>query len=121
MRTIGKHVMCTAQASRNNTTYTASVPFNRCGGDVGLLVTATEANTYAITQQVSDDNLTWYDPKDASNGALGAVASSTTAAIATRWVSIALRQAPYTRFKIVESANAAAGLVTIVMFPIEEY
>jgi hypothetical protein len=113
-RIYGKEVLANKQASRNNTTYSSSMRFDTCTGDVGAIVLATGANTYAITQQCSLDNINWYDAVNGAMSAVGALASSTTAAIST-WVYPTLVPAPYIRFKIVESANAADGLVTIIL------
>ena len=114
-RVLGKEVLVEAQASRNNTTYSGSMKFDTCTGDVALRVIATGANSYAITQQCSTDDHNWYDCTDGNEGAFGAVASTTTTAVSA-WVVPTLAPAPYTRFKIVESADAAAGLVTIEAF-----
>ena len=117
-RTLGREILATASAVNNTTIYSDSMKFETCTGDYAMKVIATAACSYTITQQCSDDNLTWYDPTDGNEGAIGAVTSTTTTAVSA-WIVPTLAPAPYIRFKIVNS-SAVAGTVTIHFYMQEE-
>lgn len=113
---LGREVLMAAGTTiaQNDSTYTSSFPFNKSTGEVALLVVTTGNCTLAITQQCSEDNITWYDAVNGSMTAMGAAGSSTTATI-SNWIVPTLAPAPYIRFKVAE-ANAAAGTGKIIMY-----
>lgn len=95
----------------SSTGYTSSFQLNYCAGFISLLITST-AGTVTITQQCSVDGITFYDPVDASNAALGAVAAGMT--VGSRYVQPNPVLAAYARYKIVETGGAAGSTVTVL-------
>jgi len=116
---LGREVLMTTEACNNSTIYSSSIPFNRSTGEVALKVVSTGNATLAITQQCSEDDVTWYDVVSGSMTAMGAAGSSTTATI-SNWIVPTLAPAPYIRFKVVESATVAAT-ISITMYSQESY
>lgn len=104
--------------TQNTTTYTSSMKFDKCTGNVSIRLTTTGNMTVVVSQQCSSDNINWYDPVDGSGTALGQIADLTTTTI-DKWVKPTLVLAPYIRFKFVE-ANAAAGTAVLKVYAQEE-
>lgn len=118
-RILGREVLADGAASAgSDTTYTASMKFDKCTGDYAMEVSMLGAKTWTVTQQCSFDNVTWYNPTDGNEGAIGAVCSTTTTAVLA-WIVPTLAPAPYIRFKVV---NGTAGAITytIIMYAQEE-
>jgi len=95
--------LATAKAiTKNTTVYTDSCKFHRCVGDaiVWLAHVSASGENLAISQQCSLDDVTFYDPVNASAAALGSVATAQ-AATAGVYISYTPVIAPYIRFKIV--------------------
>ena len=98
--------------AQNSTDYTQSMPFWRCTGYAGALVTVS-AGSVTITQQCSFDGHTWLDPVDEDNTALADVV--TTMGAGTRYVQYAPAPAQFIRFKVVET-NVASTAVTFELY-----
>lgn len=116
-RTIGEFPLEVEAVSQAATVYSGSMPFRHCTGEVSALITVAGTTSITITQQVSSDNVTFYDAVDASNNALGSVAATMSAG--TRYVAFSPVLARYIRFKVVEN-NTGAATVTIRVFAQEE-
>lgn len=113
-RILGREIVADALTiAKNGTTYTSSMRFDTCTGDVGILLTTTGLMTVVITQQCSDDNKVWKDPTDGAGSATGAIEDLTTEVVDS-WIVPTLAPAPYIRFKFVE-ANEAAGTATMIV------
>ena len=99
------------KGTANATKYSDSWNFRKCTGSASVLVVST-AGTLAITQQCSADNVTWYNPVDISNGALGVVkaAQATTTGSYIVYTPVLTEWA---RFKVVEST--AKTYVTLIL------
>ena len=94
------------------TAYTLSMPFDRCTGTVGVIFIST-AGTITITQQCSPNDVTWYDPVDATPSAVGTVCTAKAVTTGT-WTSYAPVLANFIRFKVVET-NTAPTIVTLTL------
>jgi hypothetical protein len=108
---IFQELVSKAQAvAQNATGYSSSVDFRGCVGNAAMVIIST-AGSITVTQQCSWDNITFYDPTDASGTAVGSVKAAQTV---TTGIYIAFTPvlAPYARFKIVEG-NSAATAVTL--------
>jgi len=92
------------------TRYSKACSFRECAGSVAVIITTT-AGTITVSQQCSQDGVTWYDPTDTAAGALGVVrtALEVTTGIYTPFTPV---MCEYIRFKVVE-ANVATTTVTI--------
>jgi hypothetical protein len=93
------------------TAYSTSVPMRVFDGTAAVLIKSS-AGSITVTQQCSVDDVTFYDPVNTSNSALGAVAAAMT--VGSRYVQPDLVPAMYMRFKVVEG-NVGATVVTITM------
>lgn len=110
-RTIHRQkVLDAVSVSQNTTAFTDAFEFNKCSGDASVLI-ATTAGSITVTQQVSFDKISWFDPVDDTAAALGTIAAALTVNTG-RWVAYSPVLAPYARFKIVEG-NVAATTVTV--------
>lgn len=96
--------------AQNATEYSDSIPMKGMEGDVAVVIIST-AGSITVTQQVSLDDSTWYDPVNSSGSAVGAVAAALTVTTGT-YIVYSPVLAPYMRFKIVEG-NVAATVVTL--------
>jgi len=96
--------------AKQGTEYTGSIRFEECAGDVTVLIIST-AGQIDVTQQCSLDNVTWYNPVNASAAAVGVVISNLTVTTGT-YISYTVVLAPFIRFKIVED-NVAETTVTL--------
>ena len=85
------------------TDYSNSIDTRIWGGFTSLeLVLSGASPSVTVTQQCSNDNSTWYDPKDSSNNALGAIATTATA---SRFIQFDPVMAPFIRLKYVAAAD----------------
>jgi len=100
----------------NATKYSDSWSFRKCTGTAAVFVIST-AGTLAITQQCSTDNVTWYDPVDISNGALGVVKAVQTATTGL-YVVYTPVLTEWARFKVVET-TAKTNVTLILMARVE--
>lgn len=117
-KSIGAEILCNALAvGQAGTQYTNSFRSEGITGNVSILIVST-AGSITVTQQVSDDNINWYDAVNGSGSAVGAVAAALTVTTG-KWITFTPVLARYTRFKIVEG-NSAATAVTIKYFFQEE-
>lgn len=108
---IAVELLANAKAVTQNTSaYSDSMDFSRCAGDAVVLV-KTLLGTTTISQQVSTDNVNFYDPVNAAGTALGAVCTALAATTGT-YISYTCVMAPYIRFKITET-NVAALTITL--------
>lgn len=105
-----KVLMSGVTVAQNTTVYSSSVLFDRCEGDVAILVIST-AGSISIIQQCSLDDVTFYSPINASGSVIGTVC---TAQLVTTGVYIAYSPvlAPYARFAVTEN-DVAASTVTL--------
>lgn len=85
-------------------------------GFIGLRITTT-AGSVTITQQCSEDGVTYYDPVDQDGTALGAVVAAMTAG--GKYIQYSPVISKFMRFKIVEG-NVAALSATIKAIVAEE-
>lgn len=114
---LGDVKLMNAQALLQNATgYSSSLIFDVAAGDATVLLVST-AGSITITQQCSLDNITWYDPVNASGSAVGSVASAFTVSAGT-YISFTVVQSPFIRFKVVEGnvANTVCSLNLIYRF-----
>ena len=115
-RRLGRAILASGAASAgSDTTYTGSMPFETCTGDLALQVDLLGAKTWTVTQQCSDNDKDWYDPTDGNEGEIGAVASTTTTAV-NAWIVPVLAPAQYIRFKVVNGTAGATTYSIIVHF-----
>ena len=105
---------------KNTIAYSDVYPFGRCTGTAVVLLAST-AGTITVSQQCSldyDSNntaaATWYDPVDASAGALGAVAAGVTVTTG-RYVSYSPVMVPYIRYKVTETGNIANTVISLTL------
>lgn len=86
---------------KNTTVYTDSCKFRRCVGDAVVWIKhVSVSENIAVTQQCSLDDVTFYNPVNASASALGSVVA-VQAATAGVYISYTPVITPYIRFKIV--------------------
>lgn len=102
--------------AKNGTGYTSSIAVDFITGYAAVLVT-TSAGSITITQQISDDNINWYDPVNSDGTALGAVGAAVTVGTTYRVVSPVMGR--FLRYKIVEG-NVAETVVTLKLIYQEE-
>lgn len=87
-----------------NTDYSNSIDTRIWGGFTSLeLVLSGASPNVTVSQQCSNDNSTWYDPKDYTNGVMGLIASGATA---SRFIQFDPVIAPYIRLKYVVTADS---------------
>jgi hypothetical protein len=111
----GKVLTAVGTAIGVETIYTDSTHFDHARGYAACLITISDSASVTVTQQCSADNSTWYDPKDSSATALGAVAAAGTVASTYRYYTPVL--CPFIRFKIV---GAVAGKVGLTLYSQED-
>lgn len=87
------------------TAYSSSVLFDRCEGDVSILVVST-AGSITVIQQCSLDNVTYYSPVNASGTVIGTVCTALTVTTGT-YIAYSPVLAPYVRFVVTENNSAA--------------
>jgi len=87
-------------------------------GDYAMKVVLNGAKTWTVTQEASEDDANWYACTDGNEGALGAVASTTTTAVSA-WILPTLVPCKYIRFKAV-NGTAGATTYSITLFVQEE-
>lgn len=105
------YILASAKSVLNGVTdYSDSCYIARCAGYVAVLITLTAGSNVTITQQISDDDVTFYDPVDTDGTAVGAVY---TALLTTKYIQFAPVVGRYVRFKIVAGADS---VVTIKLF-----
>ena len=99
-----------ASQSVNGTVYSGAIEFKRAKGFCGMLMIVGGVST-TVTQQVSLDGSTFYDPVDSDGNALGQVCSAITADAYHQFSPVI---APYIRFKFVTTGASvtAAKLVS---------
>lgn len=100
--------------AKAETTYTGSCKFRRCVGDAAVWVAST-AGQVAISQQCSMDDVTWYDPVNASAAALGSVVAAQTVTTGV-YISYTPVIADYIRYKIIEADVAATAVSLKLVF-----
>ena len=103
----------------SDTHYTSSMKFDKCTGEVCVLIVLTGTGTGTITQQCSMNDVNWYDPVNASGSAVGTVCTAKAATTGT-WISYSRVMSPYIRFKVVEAGGAATTTVTLTLIFQEE-
>jgi len=86
-----------AMITATGTYYTDEIEQAYSKGHCSLLV-LTSAGSLAITYEVSDDNVSWYTPKDTDGNALNVIATAMTA---NTWVVFSPTLAEYVRFKFI--------------------
>ena len=96
---------------KNGAAYTPSIDFGKTTGFVCARITSS-AGSITVTQQCSTDGVTFYDPVDVDNNALGQVAAAMT--VGTRYAMARPCPAKYARYKVVEG-NVAATVVTMTL------
>ena len=101
---IATKVISSAQTVLSGQTdYSNSIDTRIWGGFTSLeLVLSGASPSVTVSQQCSNDNSTWYDPKDNANGALGVIA---TGATASRFIQFSPVMSPYIRLKYVTAAD----------------
>ena len=99
------------------TVYSSSLASDNLAGHVGLELIST-AGSVTITQQVSLDNTTFYDPVDSDGNALGQVITAQTVTTG-RYIVPDVVLAPYIRYKITET-NVASTVVTIKLVTLND-
>jgi len=99
------------QAIDNDSTdYSVSSRFKDCAGNAAIVLIST-AGSITVSQQISMDNVTFYDPVDTSGTPLGVLATDQTVTTG-KYIAFTPVLCPYTRFKIV-AADSAATVLTI--------
>ena len=117
-KTIGGEVLSALQeVAQNATGYSKSFRSEGITGNVSIFLVST-AGSITVTQQVSNNNVDWYDPVNGAGSAVGAVAAALTVTTG-KWVTFTPVVSRYTRFKIVEG-NVAATVVSILYMCQEE-
>ena len=112
---IGRKKLMVAQAvAKNATEYSSSMKLDRCNGNVAVLLKTT-AGDITVTQQCSNDDITFYSPVDAAGAALGAVATNATVTTG-KYISYSPVIAPYIRYKVVENNTAATVVDLEIVF-----
>jgi hypothetical protein len=113
-RMISTEVLMNAEElDASDTHYSDSRKFHDCDGTACLLIVVTGDGTVTVTQQCSADNVTWYDPENAS-AALGAV-EDTIVATTGRYLSFTPVLCNYIRFKVVETGAASTATVSLTL------
>lgn len=114
-RMLAEELLASAKAvGKSGTVYTDAVKFRGSCFDGACCLIVTTAGSITITQQCSQDNITWYDPVNASGTALGAVAATLTAG--SRYAQYTPVIAPYIRYKVVEGGTAATALTLTLIY-----
>lgn len=98
----------TALVTGSSPYFTDGIDNRNNRGFSSLIVASTASIT--ITQQVSDDGVTFYDPVDSNGTALGAIA---TALATNAWIVYTARMANFIRFKIVVNSNSTVSLTNL--------
>ena len=109
---VRKVLMSLNSIAQAGTEYSDAIAFDVCEGELALLVVST-AGTVTISQQVSLDNVTFYDPVDSAGSALGVICTAK-AVTAGSYIAINPVVAPYSRFKVTET-NTAATIVSLTV------
>lgn len=102
-----------------DTHYSSSMKFDRCTGTVCVFIVLTGTGTATISQQCSMDDITWYDPENASGAALGTVCTSH-AATTGAYISYSPVLTSSIRFKVVETGGLAGTIATVKLIFQEE-
>jgi hypothetical protein len=113
---LAREVLYSASVGQAATVYTSSSRFYSATG-YAAVVLVSSAGSITVTQQVSQDNATWYDPVDEDGTAIGAVAAAMT--VGGRYIQVSPIVGQYIRYKIVEG-NTAATTVTLTLIFQEE-
>ena len=103
---IAQETLMNAVTVNGETKYSNSRKFHQGTGSAVLIIIST-AGTITVSQQCSPDDVTWYDPIDTSDGALGVVQSSqgVTTGIYVAFTPVLTE---YIRFKVVESSASSS-------------
>jgi hypothetical protein len=111
-----KETLASSKAiAASGTGYSLSMPFDESTGEIALLI-VNEGTAITITQQVSLDDVTYYDPVNASSVAQGSVIANLTTTTGT-YVHFDPIPAPYTRFKIVATDHNST---TVTMYSLAQ-
>jgi len=114
---LGMVELATALAADNGTVHSDSIRFEECAGDATVLLIST-AGSITVSQQCSLDNVTWYDPVNASASALGTVGTAVTVTTGT-YIAYTVVLAPFIRYKIVEDGTGATAVTIKLQYRFE--
>ena len=110
MRVVGKNPLMNSTVSQAGTSYSDAMRFDRCTGEVAVLLTST-AGKITVTQQCSVDGTTWFDPVSSNGASLGLVCLNQLVTTG-RYIVYTPVLSQHMRFKVVEG-NTGATTVTI--------
>jgi len=109
-------VMNAVSGGQSATVYSSSVLNRLSKGYASVLVSST-AGSITISEQVSWDNVNFFDAVDTQGNALGSVYTALTVNTG-KYIVFAPVMAPYIRFKVIEN-NSAATVVTLIYLFVE--
>lgn len=101
----GVAVSASALVTGSSPYYTDLIDVRNNRGFASLLIKSSAS--IDVSFEVSEDGVTFYDPKDTSGTSLGAIQ---TAIASDKWVVFTARMANYIRFKLTINSNSTVSL-----------
>ncbi len=100
----------------SGTAYSNARRFHDCDGTACLLIVST-AGSITVTQQCSNDKVTWYDP-ETNSAAVGAVEDGVTVTTG-RYLSYTPVLCDWIRFKVVATSAAETNVSLTLVYRVE--